>query len=126
MEEIIGDKRRQLEHLDHRVAERTKELADAEAEVQSAREETARRKASTMALTRLEEEVEKWKKRTEEEEAGKEAVVAEKDALISSVAAVTEELALVRLSVAEENDNRERVVRDMEKELQDVKGENVE
>ena len=126
MEEIIGDKRRQLEHLDHRVAERTKELADAEAEVQSAREETARRKASTMALTRLEEEVEKWKKRTEEEEAGKEAVVAEKDALISSVAAVTEELALVRLSVAEENDNRERVVRDMERELQDVKGENVE
>ena len=41
---------------------------------------------------------------------------------MSSVAAVTEELALVRLSVAEENDDRERAVRNMEKELQEVKG----
>ena len=63
MEDIIGDKRRHLEHLDHRLAERTKELADAEAEVQSAREETAKRKASTMELRRLEEEVENWKKK---------------------------------------------------------------
>ena len=36
---------------------------------------------------------------------------------------MTEELAMVRLTIAEENSDREKIVRDLEKELQEVKGE---
>ena len=44
------------------------------------------------------------------------------DNLLGSVASVTEELAMVRLSIAEENTNREEIVRDLETELHQVKG----
>ncbi len=43
--------------------------------------------------------------------------------LLGSVGSVTEELAMVRLSIAEENSDREKIVRELEKELRDVKGE---
>ena len=77
-EEIVEDKRRHVEHLDHRLAERAKEMADAEAEMRAAQEEAAKRKASTAELTRLEEEVEKWKRKVEEKEGEREAVIVEK------------------------------------------------
>ena len=78
MEEIVDDKRCQLQHLDRRLEERTKELTITEKEMAEAVEESARRKASTKELTRLEEEVEKLKRKVEEEEEKKLAVEAEK------------------------------------------------
>ena len=78
MEELAEEKKRQLQHLDHRVAERTAALAEAEAEAAAAKEEAARRRANTAELTRLEEEVEKWKREVEEKGREVEGVEAEK------------------------------------------------
>ena len=78
MEDVADDKRCQLQHLDRRLDERMKELGNAEREMAEAVEESARRKATTKELTRLEEEVEKWKRKVDEKERERQGVEAEK------------------------------------------------
>ena len=85
MEGIAEDKKRQLQHLEHRVAERTAVLAEAEAEAAAAKEEAARRRANTTELTRLEEEVEKRKRKAEEKGKVVEGVEAKKVSRLSGV-----------------------------------------